>query len=68
MSAEEKTEFFDSPNPSPRSVSALAAFLAGVVAGWLLEKLMDYGVSKFCSVYGDYNDIVAWYYGQSTCF
>lgn len=29
-------------------VAALAAFLAGLVAGWVVSKVLDYGAKKFC--------------------
>ncbi|WP_018665006.1 hypothetical protein [Heyndrickxia acidiproducens] len=36
-------------------VAPLVAFLSGVVAGWVLEKLLDYGTKKFCKKYKNYN-------------
>jgi len=57
MSYEEKLEFFGAevPTISNFAIPALAAFLAGFVASWVLDKLFAYGVKKFCASYRNYN-------------
>jgi hypothetical protein len=56
MSEAEKVEFFGTTSPTTSVfIGPLAAFLAGMVATWVLDKLFAYGVKKFCNAYRNYN-------------